>query len=414
MSDPAAGDEAPAVARPAIVVINCGSSSLKLDVFDAEAKDNPLSALGERLGTKEAALTIDAGGQKTETRLGEAGHEQALARVLDAIKARGFAARAVGHRVVHGGEALTRSVVIDDDVVKEIERCVPLAPLHNPANLKGIAAARAALPGVPQVAVFDTAFHATLPPEAYLYAIPRALHVDERVRRYGFHGTSHGYVAERAAAFFARPIETLRLVTLHLGNGCSACAIDGGRSVDTTMGMTPLEGLMRGTRSGDIDPAVVLQLARERGVDAAETLLNKQSGLLGISGFTNDMRDLVKAADDAAHAHHDDAVLAITMFARRVRKTVGALACAMGGCDGVVFTGGIGEHSSRVRAMVCDGLRVIGALLHERKNAASSTAERDLSTMDSRVRILVIPTDEERAIAKDVARLVPLTTTTAA
>lgn len=398
--------EAAPAGRPAIVVVNCGSSSVKLDVFDAQAKENPLSAVVERVGTKETLLKIDAEGKKTERALGEADHEHAIAAVLDEVKARGFSAVAVGHRVVHGGDKFSKAVVVDADVVKEVERCVALAPLHNPANLKGIAAAQKALPGLPQIAVFDTAFHATLPPEAYLYAVPRALHTEQRIRRYGFHGTSHAYVADRAAAFFARPIETLRLVTLHLGNGCSAAAVDSGKSVDTTMGMTPLEGLIMGTRSGDIDPAVVLQLARERGVDEAERLLNKDSGLKGISGLTNDMRDLVKAADDPAHPQQADAALAIAMFARRARKAVGALACAMGGLDGIVFTGGIGEHSSRVRADICSGLRVIGALLHERKNAASSSAERDLSTMDSRVRILVIPTDEERAIAKDVARLI--------
>ncbi|MDP2343030.1 MAG: acetate kinase [Deltaproteobacteria bacterium] len=393
--------------KEAIVVVNCGSSSVKLDVFDGQAKENPMSASVERVGTKDAIVKVDVGGKKTERALStsgkpeDTGHDDAVAALLDEVTKGGFVPRAVGHRVVHGGDKFSRSVVIDKEVLAEIERCVPLAPLHNPANLKGIEAVTTRLPTVPQVAVFDTAFHSTLPPEAYLYAIPRRFHVEQRVRRYGFHGTSHAWVAERAASFFARPVESLRLVTLHLGNGCSACAIDGGKSVDTTMGMTPLEGLMMGTRSGDVDPAVVLRLARELGIDQAEQLLNKESGLLGVSGLSHDMRDLVKAAD----AGNVDADLAIRMFARRVRKTVGALACAMGGVDGMVFTGGIGEHSARVRAAVCDGLRVIGALLHERKNNASSTAERDLSTMDSRVRILVIPTDEERAIARDVARL---------
>ena len=398
---------APKETRQAIVVVNCGSSSVKLDVFDSDAKENPMSASVERVGTKDAIVKVDVGGKKTEHPLaGEGsadhGHDDAVAALLEAVSKEGYAPRAVGHRVVHGGEKFTRSVVIDKEVLAEIERCVPLAPLHNPANLMGIAAVTQRLKDVVQVAVFDTAFHATLPPEAYLYAIPRRFHTEQQVRRYGFHGTSHAWVAERAAMYFARPLESLRLVTLHLGNGCSACAIDRGQSVDTTMGMTPLEGLMMGTRSGDVDPAVVLRLARDLGIDQAEHLLNKESGLLGVSGLSHDMRDLVKAADGG----NVDADLAIRMFARRVRKTIGALACAMGGLDGMVFTGGIGEHSARVRAAVCDGLRVLGALLHERKNNASSSAERDLSTMDSRVRILVIPTDEERAIARDVARLV--------
>jgi len=396
----------------AIVVLNCGSSSVKLDVFDRAVKENPLSAVVERVGTDDARLKIEFAGAKSERPLptpagtdskGD-GHDIAIAALLDEVLARGFVPKGVGHRVVHGGDTFSASVVITDDVVNEVERCVSLAPLHNPANLKGIAAARARL-AVPQVAVFDTAFHATLAPEAFLYALPRALHTEGRVRRYGFHGTSHRYVAERAAAFFARPLDTLRLVTLHLGNGCSACAVDHGHSVDTTMGMTPLEGLMMGTRSGDVDPAVVLKLARDLGIDQAEALLNKQSGLLGVSGFSQDMRDLVTAADDPAHPHKDAAALAIAMFSRRVRKAIGALACAMGGLDGIVFTGGIGEHSARVRAAVCDGLRVVGALLHEEKNQGSSSTERDLSTRDSRARILVIPTDEERAIARDVAAL---------
>lgn len=396
----------------AIVVVNCGSSSVKLDVFDRAVKENPLSAVVERVGSGDARLKIEFAGEKLERALPTPagkdskadGHDIAIAALLDEVQARGFVPKGVGHRVVHGGDKFSASVVITDDVVKEVELCVPLAPLHNPANLLGIAAARARL-AVPQVAVFDTAFHASLPPEAYLYALPRALHAEGRVRRYGFHGTSHRYVAERAAAFFARPLSTLRLVTLHLGNGCSACAVDHGHSVDTTMGMTPLEGLMMGTRSGDVDPAVVLKLARELGIDQAESLLNKQSGLLGVSGFSQDMRDLVTAAEDPNHEKKDDAALAIAMFSRRVRKTVGALACAMGGLDGIVFTGGIGEHSARVRAAVCGGLRVVGALLHEEKNLGSSSTERDLSTRDSRVRILVIPTDEERAIARDVAAL---------
>jgi acetate kinase len=391
----------------AIVVVNCGSSSVKLDVFDTDVRQSLLSAAVERVGTAEARLSLETPATKDKPAedvkqpLPGADHDAAVAALLQQVGARGFVVKAFGHRVVHGGEKLTESVVVDDGVLAGIEACVPLAPLHNPANLKGLRAAQRAVPGVRHVAVFDTGFHATLSPEAYLYALPRHFHVDDGIRRYGFHGTSHRYVAERAAAFFARPLSSLKLVTLHLGNGCSACAIDGGRSIDTTMGMTPLEGLMMGTRSGDVDPAVVLRLAKKLGVDETETLLNKQSGLLGVSGRSHDMRDLV----DAAAAGDADADLAVRMFSRRVKKAVGSLACALGGLDAVVFTGGIGENSARVRALVCDGLRVVGALLHERKNEARSSAERDLSTMDSRTRILVIPTDEERLIARDTARL---------
>lgn len=384
-----------------IVVVNCGSSSVKIDAFDLEAKETLWSGSVERVGTDKATLKAERGGSKSERALGSADHTAAVNALLDDVKAAGIEVHAVGHRVVHGGTRFSDSVVVTDDVVAAVEACVPLAPLHNPPNLKGLAAVRARLPGLTNVAVFDTAFHQTIPEAAWRYAIPRDIADAENLRRFGFHGTSHRYVAERAAAFFARPLESLRLVTLHLGNGCSACAIDGGKSVDTTMGMTPLEGLVMGTRSGDVDPAVVLHLARTRGIDDAERLLNKGSGLLGLSGLSHDMRDLITAADDGNVA----AAMAIDVFVRRARKTVGALACAMGGLDAIIFTGGIGENSPRVRAGVCDGLRVVGALLHERKNGASSSAERDLSTMDSRSRILVIPTDEERAIAQDVRRL---------
>jgi acetate kinase len=384
-----------------IVVVNCGSSSVKLDVFDLEAKHPLWSGAVERVGTDKASLKSEHGDQKRERTLGAADHAAAVAALLDDVAAAGITVTAVGHRVVHGGTRFSDSIIVDDEVIAAVEACVPLAPLHNPPNLKGLAAVRARLPGVKNVAVFDTAFHQTLPEAAWRYALPREVADAGAMRRFGFHGTSHRYVAGRAAAFFARPVETLKLVTLHLGNGCSACAIDGGRSVDTTMGMTPLEGLVMGTRVGDIDPAIVLQLARAHGVDEAETLLNKKSGLLGLSGVSHDMRDVIAAADNGNAA----AAVAVEVFTRRARKAVGALACAMGGLDALIFTGGIGENSARVRAGICDGLRVVGAILHERKNNASSTAERDLSTMDSRARILVIPTDEERAIAEDVRRL---------
>lgn len=385
------------------MVVNCGSSSVKLDVFVWPSEDNPLSVHVDRVGKAGTRLSVMRPGDQKESRDANAPDVRAaVGLAIDEVTAAGFAVDIVGHRVVHGGDKFSDSVRIDDAVLDAIRQCVPLAPLHNPANLAGIEVARARVPLAPQVAVFDTAFHQTLAPEAYLYAIPRSLHVDKGVRRYGFHGTSHRYVAERAAAFFGRPASTLRLVTLHLGNGCSACAIDAGRSVDTTMGMTPLEGLVMGTRAGDLDPAVVLKLARDLGVDEAEALLNHKSGLLGLSnGKSNDMRDLEKAASDG----DKDADLAIKVFARRARKTVGAYAAAMGGIDAVVFTGGIGENSVRVRGEICAGLGVLGALIDERKNTRADKGERDIASMDSRVRILVIPTDEERAIALDAQRL---------
>lgn len=387
----------------AIVVINCGSSSVKLDVFDAVVQSNPLQAKVERVGTEAAVMTVQGEhGAARTLQLGLADHDGAVTALLDAVEAEGFTIAAVGHRVVHGGEKLTESVRIDASVVAAIEACVALAPLHNPANLQGIRAATSRMPEVPQVAVFDTGFHATLSPAAYLYAIPRSFHRNEGVRRYGFHGTSHRYVAERAAVLLGKPLEQLKLVTLHLGNGCSACAVDGGRSVDTTMGMTPLEGLVMGTRSGDLDPAVVLRLARMLGIDQTEQLLNKNSGLLGLSGSSHDVRDLLARAEQG----DAEAALALEVFAHRAKKAVGALAVAMGGVDAIVFTGGIGEHAAKVRSALCRGLSVLGAELDEAANASGSASERDVATAASRARLLVIATDEERAIAMDTARLV--------
>ena len=395
------------VQKRTLAVVNCGSSSVKLDVFFMPSEDNPLSVMVERVGKPGTRLVLhraSAGGapEHDESRdVDVMDPAAAVALVLDTVAAAGFIPDAVGHRVVHGGERFTDSALVDDEVLAQIEACVPLAPLHNPANLAGIATARARLPSVPHVAVFDTAFHQTLPPEAFLYALPRRLHEEQGVRRYGFHGTSHRYVTERAARFFGREAGSLNLITLHLGNGCSACAIARGVSVDTSMGMTPLEGLVMGTRSGDVDPAVVLRLARQLGVDEAERLLNEDSGLLGLSGRSQDMRDLEKAAA-AGDAPAD---LAVRIFARRVAKTVGGYAALLGDVDAVIFTGGIGEHSARVRREACAGLRVMGALLDERKNSSDLRGERDLASSDSRVRILVIPTDEELSIAHQTVAL---------
>jgi acetate kinase len=387
-------------ATDVIVVINCGSSSVKLDAFDMHAQRCMLSAIAERVGTAQARVVVDGvAGPPAQMN-----HHSAIHALLDGVEARGCVVRAVGHRVVHGGDAFTTSCLITSGVVDAIAACVPLAPLHNPANLQGIEVARARL-SVPQVAVFDTAFHTTMKPHAFLYALPQRFHTEQHVRRYGFHGTSHRYVSARAAVVLGKPLSSLKLVTVHLGNGCSACAVDGGASADTTMGMTPLEGLMMGTRSGDLDPAVVLKLARELGADAAETLLNKQAGLLGVSGLSQDMRDLLEAADNPQHAHANAARVAIDMFVHRVRKSIGALACGMGGLDAVVFTGGIGEHAVGVRAAICEGLSVLGASLDPSRNHHARGDEQDIATAASKVRLLVIPTDEERAIAQDVRAL---------
>jgi acetate kinase len=313
---------------------------------------------------------------------------------------------AVGHRVVHGGERFTESALIDDKVLQGIEDCVDLAPLHNPINIKGIQAARELFgKSVPQVAVFDTAFHHSIPEEAYIYAVPYDLYLQHRVRRYGFHGTSHRYVAFRYRALRGLTREQTNIITLHLGNGCSATAIRGGASVDTSMGMTPLEGLVMGTRSGDLDPAIVNVIARKEGLSASEvdTLLNTQSGLLGISGLTNDMREL----QAELKAHDDRRVrLAIEVFCYRARKYIGAFLACMGGADAVVFTGGIGENSPDVRARICAGMEWAGLHLDAKKNQETVGREGAICTEDSELLAYAIPTDEELLIARDTVRVI--------
>jgi acetate kinase len=313
---------------------------------------------------------------------------------------------AVGHRVVHGGEQFTQSARIDDKVLKGIEDCIDLAPLHNPNNIKGILAAREIFgQKIPQVAVFDTAFHHTIPEQAYLYAIPYHLYRRHRIRRYGFHGTSHRYVAFRYRAIRNLTREQTNIITLHLGNGCSAAAIKGGASVDTSMGMTPLEGLVMGTRSGDLDPAIVNVIARKEGMSSPEvdTLLNTQSGLLGVSGLTNDMREL-----QAELKEHDDrrVRLAIEIFAYRARKYIGAFLAAMGGGDAIVFTGGIGENSPDVRARICAGMEWAGLRLNADQNYQTVGREGQISADDSKLLVFAIPTDEELLIARDTVRVI--------
>ncbi|HEY7234988.1 MAG TPA: acetate kinase [Gemmatimonadaceae bacterium] len=314
---------------------------------------------------------------------------------------------AVGHRVTHGGERFWRSVKIDDDVLRGIEETIELAPLHNPNNLKGIQAARAALgPGIPQVAVFDTAFHHTLPDWAYVYALPYQWYRRHRVRRYGFHGTSYRYIAYRYRAHTGRTREQTKIIALHLGNGCSACAIDAGSSVDTSMGFTPLEGLVMGTRSGDLDPAILDHVASKEGYSSPEMegILNKQSGLLGVSGLTNDMRELL--AEEAEHGDRR-ARLAIDLFAYRARKYIGSYLAAMNGADALIFAGGIGENASSVRARICDGLQWMGVLIDPERNAAMIDGkEGRIDGEGSRVEVWVIPTDEELLIARDTVRVV--------
>lgn len=364
-----------------VLVVNAGSSSLKYEVLDVEAGIAELSGVVERIGVAGSGVPD---------------HTAAIAGVLEQLDAESI--DAVGHRVVHGGSVFVQATVIDDAVEAEIDSLAVLAPLHNPPGLEGIRAARAALPFVPHVAVFDTAFHATLAPEAYRYAIDAAVAERYGVRRYGFHGTSYRYVSRRAAELLGRPLEDLRLIVLHLGNGASAAAIAGGRSVDTSMGMTPLEGLVMGTRSGDIDPAVLLHLQRVGGYDAAglDDLLNRGSGLKGLGGHS-DMRDLIAAADGGDAA----AALAFEVYVRRVQRYIGAYAAELGGLDALVFTAGVGENSARVRERAVDRLGFLGITIDPALNAAPSAEARVVSPAEAAIPVLVVPTDEELQIARE-------------
>lgn len=386
-----------------VLVINSGSSSLKLALIDPGSGHTSHQALAERLGTAEAHLRIDlADGTSHQEALGSAGHTAALERALSVLGP--LDVRAIGHRVVHGGEAFSASVVLDATAIAAIRACASLAPLHNPANLLGIEAASQRFPQLPQVAVFDTAFHQSLPPRAYHYAIPHELYERYRIRRYGFHGTSHRYVAAEAAKRLGKPPEQLQLLSAHLGNGCSACAIHSGRSMDTTMGLTPLEGLVMGSRSGDVDPNLHEFLAAKTG-DSLQTiseLLNRRSGLLGLSGSSNDMRTLL-----AARAAGDErAALAIDVFCYRLAKALLGLCAALTRVDALVFTGGIGEHACQVREETLRQLAVLGvevdAALNERHGA--DTGGR-ISGAQSGVVVLVVPTHEELVIAREVERL---------
>ena len=359
-----------------VLVLNTGSSSVKYQLVE--------SSSGERL----------AGGLVEEVR----DHSAALAELMADLAGRHV--DAVGHRVVHGGETFSEPVLIDDEVVAAIRALVPLAPLHNPANLLGIEAARALRPDVPQVAVFDTAFHRTMPPRAYRYAVPGEWYTEHGVRRFGFHGTSHEYVAGEAARLLGRPLDELDLIVAHLGNGASMTAVQRGRSIDTSMGLSPLEGLVMGTRSGDVDPTVIAHVAGATGRPLAEVAdaLNRESGLRGLCG-SSDMREV----EARAAAGDEDAVLALDVFCYRIRKYVGAYLAALGRCDAVVFTGGIGEHSATVRARSLDGLHGLGISVDADRN---TSAEPIISADGAAIAVLVVPTDEEGAIARHVAAVV--------
>ena len=387
------------------LVLNCGSSSVKFAVLNPRTGEQALSGLAERLGSPEARVVITHGGQKTETETPYAEYAGTFGALLSELDRLGLTPRigVVGHRVVHGGSLFSAPALIDKAVLEGVRACIPLAPLHNPANLAGIEAARRAFPALPQVAVFDTAFHQSMPEVAYRYAVPETWCSEHGVRRYGFHGTSHAYVAQEAARLLGRPLETLHLITAHLGNGCSVAAIQGGKSADTSMGLTPLEGLVMGTRSGDVDPNLHDYLARQAGLSLKQVTaaLNRQSGLLGLSGLGSDMRELEQAAADG----HRGARLAIEVFVYRLAKSIAGMTAALPTLDALVFTGGIGENSVGVRAAVISRLGLLGFELDVAANAAAVRGQGGFIGAPGSTPALVIATNEELMIAREAAQL---------
>jgi acetate kinase len=388
-----------------VLALNCGSSSVKFALVDPVSGVRLVTALAERVGTPEAVVALTRDHVTVTSTPSVTTHRGVVHHLLDALTDDERATiTGVGHRVVHGGPNLSDSVLVDDAVLAELAQVADLAPLQVPGNIAGIEAARLELPGVPNVTVFDTGFHQTLPPVAYRYAVPASWYADHGVRRYGFHGISYRFVTARAAELLGRPLAELRLVALHLGNGCSAVAVRGGLSVDTTMGFTPLEGLVMGTRSGDIDPGVLAHLGRRTSLTLAEAVseLNNHSGLLGLSDLSNDMRTLVDAGDSG----YEPAALAIEVFCYRAAKAISALAVPLGRLDAVVFTGGIGEHSARVRSKVIGWLGVLGLAEDAGANAVHGRDTGGRISADRSPSVLVVPTDEELVIARDTAALI--------
>ena len=392
-----------------VLVINAGSSSLKYQLLDPDTKEVLAKGLCERIGIDGHIKHTPTGKDVYDADRYMPDHEAAIKLVMEVLTHNYYGVikdmseiDAVGHRVVHGGEEFTHSVIIDRAVMKGIRDCIPLAPLHNPANITGIEACQDVMPNTPMVAVFDTAFHQTMPPKAYIYAVPYRWYTENKVRRYGFHGTSHQYVSQRAAEMLGRPIEELRIATCHLGNGASTCSVKFGKSIDTSMGFTPQDGLPMGTRAGAIDAAITEYIVDQRGYSGkrVESALNKESGMLGISGVSSDFRDL----DAAAEKGNEAAQLALDKFAYEVRKYIGAYAAALGGVDCIVFTAGVGENSGSMRASICDGLEYLGVKLDPEKNKLRGE-EVVISTSDSKVTVWVIPTNEELMIAQDTAAL---------
>jgi acetate kinase len=390
-----------------ILVINNGSSSLKFSVIDPKSERVLSAGLGERIGTEQGLLKLtDLEEVKHEEHLALADHRSALLRVIEILSQRGrFDCKAIGHRVVHGGEYFREPELITETVIKRIEELSSLAPLHNPAHVLGIRVATELFPGKPQVAVFDTAFHQTLPPFAFHYAIPYEYYEKYRIRRYGFHGTSHHYVTQEAARRLGKPYDQLQFISAHLGNGCSATAVKNGRSVDTTMGLTPLEGLVMGTRSGDVDPSLLLFLQQREGLGLAEILdiLTRKSGLLGVSGVSHDMRSVITAADDG----NARAQLAIDLFCHRLGRAILGLAASLTSIDAVIFTGGIGENNAFIRDKVLGHLGILHPVIDPKLNEQNGKQSDGRITSGSGLLCLVIPTNEELMIARETDRLIP-------
>ena len=398
-----------------ILVINSGSSSIKYKLFEVAQRQVMAAGLAEKIGESSSILThayMTAAGEEKkhveESRIAD--HQQGLQRIVDLLMdphtgviGNQSEITAIGHRVVHGGDAFQATTLIDDRVIADIEACIPLAPLHNPANLMGIQVARTIFPDAAQAAVFDTAFHQSLPVEAYLYAIPFEFYEKYKIRRYGFHGTSHAFVAEEAAAFLKRSLAELNLITLHLGNGASMAAIKGGQSVDTTMGMTPLAGLVMGTRSGDLDPSILQLLADHEGMSpkALDELLNKKSGLQGLCG-DNDMRQVLQRME----AGDCRAEMALAVYTYRIKTYIGAYMACLGHVDALVFTAGIGENAPVVRERSCQGLQALGIEIDNQRNRERADGVREVSAADSRVKVLVVPTNEELRIAQETRRAI--------
>ena len=393
-----------------VLVINCGSSSLKFQLIQSDTEDVLAKGLCERIGIEGSRIVYTpAGKDKITIESPMPDHTNAIKLVLNCLtdETNGVVKslseiHAVGHRVVHGGEKFSSSVVVNDEVMKAIEECSNLAPLHNPANLLGISVCKELMPGVPQVAVFDTAFHQTMPPKAYLYGLPYEAYTEDKIRRYGFHGTSHSYVSKRVAEILGKKPEDLKTIVCHLGNGSSICAVNQGKCVDTTMGLTPLAGLLMGTRCGDIDPSILEFYAQKHDLDVYQVtdILNKKSGVLGISGVSSDFRDVEEAAD----AGNERCKYALDAFKYQVAKFIGGYAAAMNGVDVIVFTAGVGENSATTRQGVCDYLGYLGITIDAEANGKRGE-EIEITTADSKVKVFVVPTNEELMIARDTVAL---------